>query len=79
MDRPLDFCYSAVKSLIFGFAIAACSCYHGLNPPTLSQNGVPQAVTRAATQSAMLVLGINAVFAYVVFGILFFGLVTARI
>jgi phospholipid/cholesterol/gamma-HCH transport system permease protein len=76
---PLDFGYSAVKSLIFGFAIAACSCYHGLNPPTLSQNGVPQAVTRAATQSAMLVLGINAVFAYVVFGILFFGLVTARI
>jgi phospholipid/cholesterol/gamma-HCH transport system permease protein len=75
---PVDFFYSTVKALLFGFAIAACCCYHGLNPPNLTQNAVPQAVTRAVTQSAMLTLGINAVFAYIVFGILFFGLVTAK-
>ena len=76
---PVDFWYSALKSLLFGFTIAACCCYHGLNPPNLTQNAVPQVVTRAVTQSAMLTLAINAVFAYVVFGILFFGLVTAKL
>jgi phospholipid/cholesterol/gamma-HCH transport system permease protein len=76
---PVDFFYSTVKALLFGFAIAACCCYHGLNPPDLTQNAVPKVVTRAVTQSAMLVLTINAVFAYVVFGILFFGLVTAKV
>ena len=38
---------------------------------------MPQAVTRAVTQSAVAVLTINAVFAYLVFGVLFFGLVKA--
>jgi len=76
---PVDFFYSTIKALLFGFAIAACCCYHGLNPPGLTQNAVPQAVTRAVTQSAMLALGINAVFAYIVFGILFFGLVTTKV
>jgi phospholipid/cholesterol/gamma-HCH transport system permease protein len=76
---PVDLYYSTVKGLLFGFAIAACCCWHGLNPPRLSQNAVPIVVTRAVTQSAMLVLTINAVFAYVVFGILFFGLVKATV
>jgi phospholipid/cholesterol/gamma-HCH transport system permease protein len=76
---PVDFLYSTIKSLLFGSAIAACCCWHGLNPPDLTHNAVPKVVTRAVTQSAMLVLLINAVFAYVVFGILFFGLVKAHI
>jgi phospholipid/cholesterol/gamma-HCH transport system permease protein len=76
---PVDFYYSVIKSLLFGFAIAACCCWQGLNPPDLTHNGVPKAVTRAVTQSAMLVLLINAVFAYVVFGILFFGLIRANV
>ena len=76
---PVDFYYSIIKSLLFGFAVAAACCYHGLNPPDLTQNAVPKVVTRAVTQCAMLVLTINAVFAYVVFGILFFGLVTAKV
>ncbi len=76
---PVDFVYSTIKALLFGFAIAACCCYHGLNPPDVTQNAVPKVVTRAVTQCAMLVLTINAVFAYIVFGILFFGLVTAKV
>jgi phospholipid/cholesterol/gamma-HCH transport system permease protein len=76
---PVDFFYSTIKALLFGFAIAVCCCYHGLNPPDLTPNAVPKVVTRAVTQCAMLVLTINAVFAYMVFGILFFGLVTAKV
>ena len=76
---PVDFVYSIIKSLLFGFAVAAVCCWHGLNPPDLTQNAVPKVVTRAVTQSAMLVLLINAVFAYLVFGILFFGLVKANL
>lgn len=74
---PIDFAYSIIKSLMFGFVIALTCCYHGLNPPALTQNGVPQAVTRAVTQSAVAVLTINALFAYLIFGVLFFGLVKA--
>jgi phospholipid/cholesterol/gamma-HCH transport system permease protein len=74
---PIDLYYSVIKSLLFGFAIMNVCCYHGLNPPDLTHNAVPKAVTRAVTQSAMVVLVINAVFAYLVFGILFFGLITA--
>ena len=77
--RPVDFFYSTVKALLFGFAIAVCCCYQALNPPEVTPNAVPKVVTRAVTQSAMLVLTINAVFAYLVFGILFFGLVTAKL
>jgi len=77
--QPVDFYYSTLKSLLFGFAIAVVCCYHGLNPPDLTHNAVPRVVTRAVTQSAMLVLTINAVFAYIVFGILFFGLVRATV
>jgi phospholipid/cholesterol/gamma-HCH transport system permease protein len=76
---PIDFAYSIIKSFLFGFAIAAACCWHGLNPPDLTQNSVPKVVTRAVSQSAMLVLLINAVFAYLVFGILFFGLVKANL
>lgn len=76
---PVDFFYSIIKSLLFGFAIAGACCWHGLNPPDLTQNAVPKVVTRAVTQSAMLVLAINALFAYLVFGILFFGLVKASV
>jgi phospholipid/cholesterol/gamma-HCH transport system permease protein len=76
---PVDFYYSALKSLLFGFSVAACCCWHGLHPPDMTQNAVPKVVTRAVTQSAMLVLLINAVFAYLVFGILFFGLVKANL
>ena len=75
---PVDFLYSVIKSVLFGFAIAATCCWHGLNPPDLTNNSVPKVVTRAVTQSALLVLLINAVFAYLVFGILFFGLVKAN-
>ena len=76
---PVDLYYSIIKSLLFGFAIMNVCCYHGLNPPDLTPNAVPKAVTRAVTQSAMVVLVLNAVFAYLVFGVLFFGLVTARV
>ncbi len=76
---PVDAFYSLVKSLLFGFSISACCCYQGLHPPELSRNGVPKAVTRAVTQSALIVLLINALFAYMVYGILFFGLVKATL
>src|SRR5690349_20789253 len=47
---PVDFLYSTLKALLFGFAIATCCCYHGLNPPDLTQNAVPKVGTRAVTQ-----------------------------
>jgi len=75
--EPYDY---LVVPRVMGVMVATAAltcCYHGLNPPALTLNGVPQSVTRAVTQSAIAVLVINALFAYLVFGVLFFGLVKA--
>jgi phospholipid/cholesterol/gamma-HCH transport system permease protein len=77
--RPLDIVYSTVKSLLFGAAIAVVCCYHGLHPPGVSINAVPKAAINAVTQSTLLVLLLNVVFAYMVFGQAFFGLVTVKV
>jgi len=79
LASPVDFAYSMVKSLLFGVAIAVICCYHGLHPPGVSINAVPKAAINAVTQSTLLVMLLNVIFAYLVFGQAFFGLVTAKI
>jgi phospholipid/cholesterol/gamma-HCH transport system permease protein len=74
---PLDIVYSLLKSLMFGATIGVICCYHGLHPPGGSINAVPKAVISAVTQSTFVVLLLNVVFAYLVFGELFFGVVKA--
>jgi phospholipid/cholesterol/gamma-HCH transport system permease protein len=79
LASPVDFAYSVIKSLLFGVAIAVICCYHGLHPPGVSINAVPKAAINAVTQSTLLVMLLNVIFAYVVFGQAFFGLVTAKL
>src|SRR5258708_3351009 len=45
---PVAFVYSTLKSLLVGFAIAACCCWHGLTPPALPNNPFPKVLTQAA-------------------------------
>jgi ABC-type transporter Mla maintaining outer membrane lipid asymmetry permease subunit MlaE len=70
--------YSFIKSLLFGVAIAVVACYHGLNPRGHSINAVPQAAIRAVTEALLAVMLLNVLFAYLVYGVAFFGLVTAE-
>ena len=79
LASPMDILYSLLKSLLFGASIAIISCYHGLHPPGVSINAVPKAAINAVTQSTLLVMLLNVVFAYLVFGQAFFGLVTAKV
>jgi phospholipid/cholesterol/gamma-HCH transport system permease protein len=79
LASPVDFAYSMVKSFLFGVAIAVICCYHGLHPPGVSINAVPKAAIDAVTQSTLLVMLLNVIFAYLVFGQAFFGLVTAKV
>jgi len=79
LASPIDIVYSLLKSLAFGVGIAVISCYHGLHPPGISINAIPKAAIRAVTQSTLLVMLLNVVFAYLVFGVLLFGLVTAEL
>ena len=69
----------SLKWLLFGVAIAVICCYHGLHPPGVSINAVPKAAINAVTQSTLVVMLLNVIFAYVVFGQAFFGLVTAKV
>jgi phospholipid/cholesterol/gamma-HCH transport system permease protein len=79
LASPMDIVYSLLKSLLFGVSIAVISCYHGLHPPGISINAIPKAAISAVTQSTLVVLLLNVVFAYLVFGVLLFGLVTAEL
>ena len=79
LASPMDIVYSLIKSLVSGVAIAIISCYHGLHPPGTSINAIPKAAISALTQSTLVVMLLNVVFAYLVFGVLLFGLVTAEL
>ena len=78
LASPLDLVYSMVKSLMFGGAIAVVACYHGLHPGGHSINAVPRAAIRAVTEALLAVMLINLLFAYLVYGVALFGLVTAE-
>ena len=78
LAQPSDLVYSLIKSLMFGAAIAVVACYHGLHPRGRSINAVPQAAIRAVTEGLLLVMLLNVVFAYLVYGVALFGLVTAE-
>lgn len=79
LASPMDIVYSVVKSLLFGVSIAIISCYHGLHPHGTSTNAIPRAAIRAVTQSTVVVMLLNVVFAYLVFGVVLLGLVTAEL
>ena len=78
LAQPSDLVYSLIKSLMFGAAIAVVACYHGLHPRGRSINVVPQAAIRAVTEGLLLVMLLNVVFAYLVYGVALFGLLTAE-
>ncbi len=71
-----DVLYTVIKSVCFGVLVGLVVCIHGLglaggNP------GLPDAVSRSVMQSIVAVLAFNAAFAYLVFGVLLFGIVRA--
>lgn len=76
MASVWDLVYTVVKSLGFGFLVGMVVCVQGLG---LGGRPVPmpEAVSRAVMQSFAAVLAFNAVFAYLVFGVAFFGIVRA--
>lgn len=71
-----DLVYTVIKSLAFGLLVGLVVCIHGLGIGA-RQMPMPEAVSRAVMQSIVVVLLFNAVFAYLVFGVLFFGIVKA--
>jgi phospholipid/cholesterol/gamma-HCH transport system permease protein len=71
-----DLVYTVIKSLAFGLLVGLVVCIHGLGIGE-RQTTMPEAVSRAVMQSIVAVLLFNAVFAYLVFGVLFFGIVKA--
>lgn len=71
-----DLVYTVIKSVGFGLLVGLVVCIHGLGMGG-RQTAMPEAVSRAVMQSIVAVLLFNAVFAYLVFGVLFFGIVKA--
>jgi phospholipid/cholesterol/gamma-HCH transport system permease protein len=71
-----DLLYTIIKSLGFGLLVGLVVCMHGLGLGG-GNAGLPDAVSRSVMQSIVVVLAFNAVFAYLVFGVLLFGIVRA--
>lgn len=71
-----DILYTVIKSLGFGVLAGLVLCMHGLGLAG-GKATLPDAVSRSVMQSIVAVLVFNAVFAYLVFGVLLFGIVRA--
>jgi len=76
MATVWDLVYTVVKSLGFGLLVGMVVCVQGLGL-TGRPLPMPEAVSRAVMQSFAAVLAFNGVFAYLVFGVSFFGIVRA--
>jgi phospholipid/cholesterol/gamma-HCH transport system permease protein len=61
---PADIALPAAKSLCFGIAIAAISCYHGF-AVSKSVTAIPVAVMHAVIRSLIAVFVIDALFAWI--------------
>jgi phospholipid/cholesterol/gamma-HCH transport system permease protein len=78
-----DVVYTVVKSLGFGILVGLVVSMHGLGLAagpfgrTAAHVRLPDAVSRSVMQSIVAVMLFNAVFAYLVFGVLLFGIVRA--
>jgi len=71
-----DVLYTVIKSVGFGTLVGLVVCMHGLGLGG-AEARLPDAVSRSVMQSIVAVLAFNAVFAYLVFGVLLFGIVRA--
>jgi phospholipid/cholesterol/gamma-HCH transport system permease protein len=72
-----DIVYTVVKSLGFGVLVGLVVSMHGLGLGVKGPVRLPDAVSRSVMQSIVAVMLFNAVFAYLVFGVLLFGIVRA--
>lgn len=69
-----DFCYTLIKSTAFGAIIGTVSCYHG----SLGGGGdrdLRNPLARSLLRSFFFMTMFNALFAYVFYGVLLFGLI----
>lgn len=75
---PLDIAYTAIKSFFFGLLIATVSTYYGIESDQLTDHRLPDALSRSVMQSLFVILLFNALFAYIVYGIVLFGIIRAQ-
>lgn len=73
----LDVFYTLVKSAGFGALVGLVVCQQGLGLGARKPRPLPEAVSGSVMQSIVAVMLFNAVFAYLVFGVLLFGIVRA--
>jgi phospholipid/cholesterol/gamma-HCH transport system permease protein len=71
-----DVLYTVIKSLGFGVLVGLVVSMHGLGLAGREAR-LPDAVAKSVMQSIVAVMLFNAVFAYLVFGVLLFGIVRA--
>lgn len=75
---PVDIAYTAIKGFAFGAIIAMVSSHHGTRVAATRKGELPQVLSVSIMQSLGMMLLFNAVFGYLVYGVLLFGIVRAQ-
>lgn len=75
---PVDIAYTAIKGFAFGAIIAMVSSHHGTRVAATRSGELPQVLSASIMQSLAMMLLFNAVFGYLVYGVLLFGIVRAQ-
>lgn len=70
-----DFGYTLVKSVVFGAIIGAVTCHHGTAVASGRRGELGHPLSRSLLRSFFLVTVCNALFAYLFYGVLLFGLI----
>jgi phospholipid/cholesterol/gamma-HCH transport system permease protein len=70
-----DFGYTLIKSLVFGAIIGTVSCYHGSLAADVRREDLRSPLSRSLLRSFFFMTLFNALFAYLFYGVLLFGLI----
>lgn len=71
----VDFCYTLIKSVIFGAIIGSVSCYHGSVVVSGRGGDMRNPLASSLLRSFFFMTLFNALFAYLFYGVLLFGLI----
>lgn len=74
-----DIGYTMIKSMTFGAIIGVVTCYHGTHSREGGGRDVRSPMSRALLRAFFLVTLFNALFAYIFYGVLLFGVIRSTV
>lgn len=77
--RISDWAYTLIKSLVFGVIIGTVSCYHGVSAVGETVGNVRHPLSLSLLRTFFFIALCNALFAYLFYGVMLFGLIRSTV